>query len=104
MSNEYNLQQRQSNGLAQQRSYPADIIPTTTAATYEMNLAWTARYRQRQGGVLVTEAIEIMAEVDRKVDEAVMARPRIEQAALLFESTLMMNMAQIQDRYMKGYR
>ncbi|MDQ0672985.1 hypothetical protein QFZ36_000546 [Pseudarthrobacter siccitolerans] len=105
MSNEqYDLGvQRQTNGLARQRSYPADIIPTTTAATYELNRAWTAQFRQHQAVNIASEGLDAIVEFDRKVEEAIMARPRVEQAALLIEATLMTNSAQILDRYMKGY-
>lgn len=105
MSNEnYDLGlDRQVSGLARQRSFPAEIIPTSTAATCEQNRAWIARFRQRQALSIASDGLDVIVEFDRKVEEAIMARPRIEQAALLIESTLMTNSAQILDRYMKGY-
>ncbi|WP_285250212.1 hypothetical protein [Pseudarthrobacter sp. fls2-241-R2A-168] len=105
MSNEdYDLGiEHKTNGLARQRSFPAEIIPTSTSATYELNRAWIAQFRQRHALNVAVEGLETIAEFDRKVEEAVMGRPRIEQAALLIESTLMSNSGQILDRYMKGY-
>lgn len=104
MSNEELGVEQTTGRLARQRSFPSEIVPAPGAAMEELNRAWALQFRQRHAAVIASEGLDAIVEFDRKVEAAILARPRIQQAALLLESTLMQNSAVILNNYMNGYR